>query len=281
MVMSCIRVVIFTSCVLLCCVLVNATHSVSYPLSEKLHRNGSTESGQQFRATYGSLFVWHAASAVLAWAIIAPLGHALSRVMKRVRSARYVRMHRAAMFLAVFLTVQTWALALVFAKRTPRTHIIFGSLVTVLTLLQVAGALARPSVDAGFTRKIWFFAHRTLGFGTLAVAAFTLHHSAFVFKLHNVWIVTITALLVCSFGVLVLVECITRAFMPPKQQQMPQEQHYAEGELLFSGDKLQQRDNSANCESANDQPEEEQRGAHIDEDEHARRTLTSHGDLSG
>ncbi len=132
---------------------------------------------------YGTIFVWHAVSASLAWCVLAPLGFAWMRATRRAGGDDVFRGHRVVMLSVVALTVQAWLLAVAYEHNTPPTHAVLGSVVLLLSLIQVTVGAMRPSVDAGTSRSVWTGAHRVVAFTVFCVAAYTCHHSIYVFDI--------------------------------------------------------------------------------------------------
>lgn len=164
-------------------------------------------------ARYGAVFVWHAASAVAAW-VLAPAGFAWMRAQRRAGggSDAFVT-HRRVMVAVVLLTVQTWALAIWRSHATPPGHLILGSLVTLLALVQGAFGILRPPVDAGYPRHVWAAAHRGLAIATIAVAAYTLHHSIYVFSLPAIPALVIHVLLGAALSLVAAVELVPKSLL--------------------------------------------------------------------
>lgn len=158
---------------------------------------------------YGRAFVWHAATAAIAWTL-APAGFAWMRLQRRAghSGGALVSSHRRVMLLVVILTAQTWAVAVYNAKKTPPSHLVLGSLVALLAMTQGAFGVLRPPVDAGYHRHLWAGAHRAIAAMSIAVAAYTLHHSVNVFQLPAPWSIAIRAALGGALGFLAAVELV-------------------------------------------------------------------------
>lgn len=100
---------------------------------------------------HGKVFVWHALSAGLAWAVLAPFAAATARFSRAVdvigRDVMF-RWHRFAMICTVILTAQTWIIGVAFAKNPPPVHSALGSVVLFAALTQTVVGLFRPPVVA-------------------------------------------------------------------------------------------------------------------------------------
>lgn len=199
--------------VLLALVLLAAVHCTALGEEMGLERSANTTSGSvagesdiaQYTRKYGAIYVWHGVSAMLAWAIVAPLGHLLSRVLKRIQSPYYVSVHRFVMVCALVLTVQAWVVGVLYAKNAPRDHLVLTTLLTMCVSMQGVAALIRPAANAGEVRQRWFFLHASLGVGTMFGGGYILHHSMYVFELRRVWAIpAYVGLSVMVIGVAVL-----------------------------------------------------------------------------
>lgn len=161
-----------------------------------------------YTSRYGSIFVWHGLLATLAWALLSPLGHVLSRLARRGSPSRAFHRHRLLMLLTLLLTLIVFALGVVFAPRHPSppvAHRVLAVALVLAGLLQGAMGALRPDVKGGQARRWWRTAHRAWGAGTMALGAFLVHHSLIVFEVGGVVRWGVNALLgAMGLGVLVV-----------------------------------------------------------------------------
>lgn len=139
-----------------------------------------------YASHYGTIFIWHAALAVLAWALVAPLGHVLSH-FARLRGFSEVALarHRVFMLLTLVLTFVVFALGILFAKGVvPNTHRILGIVVILLTSLQALLGALRPCKSDEW-RALWMKMHRAVGVSLLFFGGYVVHHSFDMFDVEG------------------------------------------------------------------------------------------------
>lgn len=160
-----------------------------------------------FTARFGSVFVAHAVLAVIAWGLLAPLGFAFARVLRRAGRAASER-HRQTMFVVLGLTFLVWALGIAFADTAaPAGHATLGTLVALLALLQGGAGALRPPTDSGAVRAAWAAGHRILGAASIVAGMYTLHHALDVFDVSAGYARTVRAIIAVSAAGVIAAEC--------------------------------------------------------------------------
>lgn len=79
----------------------------------------------------------------LSWLVLAPLSILVMRYMKRFNPFT-LHLHRALLIVAVFAAMASYTMALISASRTEVIHLVVGSVVMGLCVLQVFGGIFRP-----------------------------------------------------------------------------------------------------------------------------------------
>ena len=190
-------------CSLLLLVSLAHTHPNHSPF-ETASLSPSQPSHPSYESRFGAIFVWHALSALTAWAIVFPLFHLASHFQRQRQSSSWFLIHRIGMFSVLILTGQAYIIGLWKSKKSEPQHLVLGSVLLVLLCLQALGGILRPAVDpSNVWRRRWENMHRGLGISVTTFAVYLLNHSLTVFKVSG-WIKNVVRIVI-AVGIVVFI----------------------------------------------------------------------------
>lgn len=117
---------------------------------------------------FGPVFVAHGVLMVVAWLVIVPLGVISMRYLKRYNPTAF-QLHRGLNLSGVVLALVALVLAYTQGSHTETAHLVVGTIVGFLMILQVAGGLLRPNLRSA-RRRVWYAGHGGSGYTALALA---------------------------------------------------------------------------------------------------------------
>ncbi|KAI0564420.1 Cytochrome b561/ferric reductase transmembrane [Gracilaria domingensis] len=132
-------------------------HATEGVATINLSSGSSTSSGSRTSA----FFIVHGVFMGLSWLLFAPTAIITMRYFKKYNPVAF-QIHRGLNGTVVILVIVAYFMGIARGNRVERAHLIIGSILFSLTVLQGLGGLLRPQKSAP-ARKPWYFGHAFVG----------------------------------------------------------------------------------------------------------------------
>lgn len=129
--------------------------------------------GESIKVEKDTIFKVHGGLLGASWIVLSPYAIIVMKYFKKMNPITF-QVHRAVNSLVVVLTIVGYIMGISKGPHVETAHLVIGSIVVGLVILQGMAGYLRPSVDAGTTRKMWYLFHASIG---AAVAALGITNS--------------------------------------------------------------------------------------------------------